>query len=49
MTPPTMIQTAPVETFNIRAKKAQTVKLTSEAVDGKHSFADWEKVQLCSN
>lgn len=43
MTPPTMLQTAPVETFNISAKKAQTVKLNAEAVDGKYNFADWDK------
>ncbi|RCK64390.1 Thiamine thiazole synthase [Candida viswanathii] len=43
MTPPTMLQTAPVETFNVSAKKAQTVKLSTEAVDGQYKFADWEK------
>ncbi|EMG50374.1 THI4 Thiamine thiazole synthase [Candida maltosa Xu316] len=46
MTPPTILQTSQVETFNISAKKAQTVKFTSDAKDGKVNFADWENFKF---
>ncbi|KAK6461721.1 Thi4 family-domain-containing protein [Scheffersomyces coipomensis] len=47
MTPPTMLQTAPVATtFSPIVTKDKTIKLKSDAKNGDVSFADWEKFKF---
>lgn len=47
MTPPTMLQTAPVESFNLNPKSTQqAINLKSETKNGKVSFADWNEFKF---